>query len=210
MMTRLLSITLLLGGLFFAIKYLFKYITENTKMNKYLALLLALIIGLVLCSGIINVLYSIGLFQATNSSDRTTIAPVSVIATLHDREGLTENDFDLNMLKNSEKLAIDSCIQQIRQSLASRGVTSTQLSPIPVSESHFVTIAGKKLGIITLNVYPSKNDQTIISKAIRIIGFTPQGIETVNCIVSGDANIPLYFGECGEKVQQVFGVSLHK
>jgi hypothetical protein len=57
-------------------------------------------------------------------------------------------------------------------------------------------------------LYPSQTDRQTATKMVRIIGFTKQGMETVGCIRNSNHDIPIWSGECGKKIKEVFGVEI--
>jgi hypothetical protein len=71
-----------------------------------------------------------------------------------------------------------------------------------------VSVQGKKFGVIKLAVFASKNDNKSAVKIVRIMGFTRKGVETVGCVRYGDEEIPVFTGVCGDKIREVFGVSM--
>lgn len=99
-------------------------------------------------------------------------------------------------------------VKKTRAAYAETGNDPTKLNPFPVSDSQYVTVGGKKLAIIKITLYPSKNDHTYATKMVRIVGFTQKGVETVGCMRNSNHDIPVWSGVCGNKIQEVFGVSM--
>ncbi len=146
--------------------------------------------------------------STSHTKNAATIAPVTAVATLQDAEGATEADFDLSSLKRIEKMVVDASVKSARETYASTGNDVSKFNPHVISDSHFVSVQGKKLGVIKLAVFTSKNDNKSAVKIVRIMGFTRKGVEAVGCIRYGDEEIPVLTGVCGDKIREVFGVSM--
>lgn len=204
----LLSLLSVFAALYIYFKLRKKFISEqDEKASKLSAGFKAGALTYLICLVFVVVLGILDKVMPGNSSaERSKAASVTVMTTLNDREGLTEKDFDFDMLKQNEKAIVDTCMQQGRQYFASRGNDASKFNPYPVSESHFATFPHKKLGIVSITIYPNKEDSNAIISAVRIIGFTSKGIETVNCVKAG-ADIPLSTVECIDKIKSVFGVN---
>lgn len=118
------------------------------------------------------------------------------------------NQIDTDSLKNLENLMVSQVIEKSRVVYASTGNDPSQFNPDVVSESQFVNVGDKRLAIIYITAYPSKTNHQIAMKAVRIIGFTNRGIETIGCIRNSNHDIPIWTGECGKKIKEIFGVEM--
>lgn len=144
----------------------------------------------------------------TSTIDSSNVAPVVTVSTLQDTEGFTEADLSLEGLKNIEMWSVATVVNKARSSYAETGNDPSEFNPFPVSDSQYITVGGKKFAIIKITIYPSKNDHTHAIKIVRIFGFTQKGFETVGCTRNSNHDILLWSGECGEKIREVFGVSM--
>lgn len=142
---------------------------------------------------------------AKNSSG---IAPITTAAYLEEAGGHTEADFDLSSLKRMENVFVDASVKTTREIYARTGKDVSKFNPHVISNSQFVTVRGKKLGVVKLSVFVNENDQKNAVKIARIVGFTRRGVETVSCFRYGDEEIPVFIGVCGDKIREVFGVSM--
>jgi hypothetical protein len=168
---------------------------------------------IVLFLGILSILallkqYGDAQTYKSGGKNATKIAPVTAVATLQDTEGATEADFDLSSLKRIEQLVVDASVKSARETYASTGNDVSKFNPHVISDSQFVSVQGKKLGVIKLSVFANKNDEKSTVKITRIMGFTRKGIETVGCVRYGAEEIPVFTGVCGDKIREVFGVSM--
>lgn len=136
------------------------------------------------------------------------IAPVITMSTIQDSEGFTEADFNLEFLKKYEEWSVETTLQKSRAAYAEAGNDPTQFKPVPVSDSLFVNVGGKKLGIIKITIYPSQTDRQRAVKGVDVVGFTQRGFEIVGCIRGSNHDIPIWRGECGKKIKEVFGVGI--
>lgn len=149
----------------------------------------------------------------TNSSlpsleQRTEMAPVITMSTIQSSEGFTEANLNQEFLKNLESWIVETVLRKAHVAYAETGNDLSEFNPVPVSNSQYVNVGGKKLAVIKITLYPSKVDPTTATKMVRIVGFTRKGMETVGCIRNSNHDIPLWSGECGKKIREVFGVGI--
>lgn len=171
-------------------------------------LFIILFVGLL---AVMAVLKQYGEAKPTKSSASSSpqVNSVTAVSTLQETGGATEADFDLPSLKRIEKFVVDASVKSSRETYAATGNDVSKFNPHVVSDSQFVNVQGKKLGIIKLSIYASKSDQKSTAKIVRVMGFTQKGVETVGCMRSGDEVIPVWSGVCGDKIREVFGVRVN-
>ena len=129
------------------------------------------------------------------------MAPVLAFDTIQSAESFTEADFDIPGLKNMETWLVDTMLEKTRPIFAELGVNPKEYKPSISANSVFVIIADKKLGIIKIQA----GDYV---RSVAILGFMGSEFHRVTCLRKSNHDIPVWSGECGNKVQQVFGVSI--
>ncbi len=144
-----------------------------------------------------------GASYAANSAAAPTIK-TSVI--LQPSNGLTENDFSMQMLSAIEEWSKARVIKNSKKSFVLQGFSADQFNPDVRSESNYLSISGKKLGIVYISAFSEGSNQATM-KMVRVFGIVDDGIATVSCIRQSDEKIPITFGICGEKIKEVFNLS---
>ncbi len=139
---------------------------------------------------------------------QVSIAPVVVVSTYQDSEGMTEKNLNESTLKNLEKWMVTTAVQKARQTYAQSGHNSSLFNPKTVSDSHIVNIGGSKLAVVKITLYASMAETKNAVRMVRILGFTKSGAVTVGCMRNSNHDIPVFSGECGKKIKEVFGVSI--
>jgi hypothetical protein len=115
--------------------------------------------------------------------------------------GTTQADLDIPILKMLERRSVEMLESKMRNYLAAQGQTA-QLPKLQ-SEAHYVETGGTKLAVVRIRspkvlhqvfVYGIKGDSFLRVACVRTSNF--------------DQAIPLFYGPCGDKLGEVFGVSL--
>lgn len=125
---------------------------------------------------------------------------IMALSATEDAEGGTQADLSLPMLKAIEKRTVDLFTAKTKAALKAQG-QSTGPPPLQVA-SHYVEIKGRKLAVIKISA-PRQINQ------VFLYGVVGKEFRRVACIRTSDVDlsIPLFYGTCGEKVKEVFGVS---
>ena len=131
--------------------------------------------------------------------------PIRVVTTLESSNGLTENDMDMNMLSAFEEQVKAEFLENSKQSFMRQGYSEDLFDGGARSTSHYVMRSGRKLGIVNISGFFMSTNQTVI-QIVRTFGLVDDGLATVGCLRLSDEAIPVTFGACGEKVNEVFGV----
>lgn len=139
---------------------------------------------------------------------RDKVAPVVVVSTYQDSEGVTEENLNEDTLKNLEQWMVTTVIQKAHQTYAKSGHDPSLFSPKTVASSQIINIGGSKLAIVKLTMYANTTDTRNAVRLVRILGFTKSGAATVGCMRNSDHDIPVFTGECGKKIREVFRVSI--
>ena len=100
-----------------------------------------------------------------------------------------------------ENRTVQQLENKMRAYLSSQG-QSPQLSKFE-AESHYVDAQGRKLAVIRLRIPKTLNQA-------YVYGIKDNAFLRVVCArtKSFDEAIPLFYGPCGEKIREVFGVNL--
>ena len=127
--------------------------------------------------------------------------PVMAFTTVQSAEGVTEADLDQECLKNLENWILETTLKKGRNKFAEMGYNPKDFKPKVVANSVYVTAGGKKLAIIKINM-----DNSI--RSVMIMGIKGNELHRVSCIRTSNHDIPVWSGKCGNKVNEVFGVSI--
>lgn len=127
--------------------------------------------------------------------------PVMAFTTIQSAGGVTEADLDQAGLKNIETWLVETMLQKGRNKYAEMGYNPKDFKPKVIANSVYVTAGGKKLAII-------KVDMDNSMRSVTIMGIKGNELHRVSCIRASNHDIPVWSGECGNKVNEVFGVSI--
>ena len=134
----------------------------------------------------------------TQSSD---VKPVIVYTTVQSAMGVTEADLDQEGLTNLENWVVETILQKSRNKFAEMGYEAKDFKPRIVAKSVYVIAGGKKLAVIKVDIDSSM-------RSVTIMGIKGNELHRVGCIRGSNHDIPLWSGECGNKIEEVFGVSV--
>ena len=127
--------------------------------------------------------------------------PVQAYETIQSAQGATEADLDQAFLNELENWIVETMYQKGRDNYAAMGFTSENFKSKIVANSTYVVVDGKKLAFIKINF-----DNSV--RLVTIIGIKGSQLHRVSCARSSNHDIPVWSGECGNKVNEVFNVSI--
>lgn len=164
-------------------------------------------IKVILSAGAVLALVTSPMFTSTGSAGSTpgasTMAPVVAMVTVQSAQGVTNADLDQTGLKNLETWVVNTIIKKSKSKYAELGHDPNSFNPKVEASSVYVTINGKKLAIIKVN----ENNSV---RGVTIMGIKGDELHRVNCIRYSNHDIPVWSGECGKKIQEVFGVAIQQ
>ena len=131
----------------------------------------------------------------------SNIKPVMAFTTIQSAEGVKKTDLDQDVLTNLETWIVETTLKKGRNKYAEMGYNPNDFKPKVVANSVYVTAGGKKLAIIKVNM-----DNSI--RSVTIMGIKGNEFHRVGCIRDSNHDIPVWSGVCGNKVREVFGVSI--
>ncbi len=152
------------------------------------------------------IICAILLYGASYAANSSATPTIKTSVTLQPSNGLTENDFSMQMLSSIEEWSKGRVLENSKKAFVSQGFSADQFKGKVRAESNYLSMSGKKLGVVNLSVFSENSDQAIV-KMVRVFGFVDDGIATVSCMRQSDEKIPITFGPCGEKLKEVFNLS---
>lgn len=138
---------------------------------------------------------------STPAHQKTEMKPVMAFTTTQDSEGVTEANLDQAGLANLETWIVETMLQKGRNEYAEMGYNPKDLKPKVSANSVYVTVGGKKLAVIRVNMDNSM-------RSVTIMGIQGAELHRVGCIRASNHDIPVWSGECGNEVRKTFGVSI--
>lgn len=137
------------------------------------------------------------------SQNQTTkeIRPVTVAVTTQDAEGVTESELDGESLKGLETWMVQTMLQKGRNSYASMGYNPNDFKPSVDRNSVYMSVGGKKLAVIKITL-----DNSV--KSVAIIGIMGNELQRITCLRGSNHDIPVWSGACGEKIEEIFSLSI--
>ena len=88
-------------------------------------------------------------------------------------------------------------IKKSKSKYAELGYDPNSFNPKVEANSVYVTVNGKKLAVIKVNM-----DNSV--RSVTIMGIKGTELHRVSCIRNSNHDIPVWTGECGKKIQEVF------
>ncbi|WP_018402695.1 hypothetical protein [Marinobacter gelidimuriae] len=131
----------------------------------------------------------------------STIKPVKAYTTIQSAEGATEADLDQEGLKGLENWIVETMLKKGRNNFTALGYNPKEFKPKLDANSVYVTAGGKKLAIVKINMDDSM-------RSVTVMGIIGTELHRVSCIRSSNHDIPIWLGPCGDKIYEVFGVSV--
>jgi hypothetical protein len=134
------------------------------------------------------------------AQENKQLPQIVVIAGSEDAEGVTQKDFDLSTLKVLENRTLDQLKTKMQNYLRSQGEKSI-VSKL-TSESNYIELGKFKLAVVRIKAQAVNQ--------VFVFGIKGQELKRVACArtTKFEESIPLSYGPCGEKIQEVFGVGL--
>ncbi len=138
-----------------------------------------------------------------NTEKLSEIKPVIATITIQNSEGITEFDFNQSLLDTFESWTIETLIKKGKRSYADNGYDPDNYDPDIDTNSVYIDANGKRLAVIKINI-------NNFVRMVVIIGIKKDQIYRVNCLRNSNHDIPLWSGNCGDKVLEAFGVSMQQ
>ncbi len=197
--------TLALG--FFLSRSLIKAIDRGSEKSKGRSFVKAILpIGYLAGAAFFAMVTASSLSQSSSEpsiSETNTLgmAPVTTLASVQSSEGVTEADFDQVSLENFESWIVEEMLRIGKNHFTEKGFNPIDLKPKVEAKSVYLIAEGKKLAIVKVNVENS-------IRSVTIMGIKGGELYRVGCIRRSNHDIPVFSGSCGNKVEEVFGVSI--
>jgi hypothetical protein len=126
-------------------------------------------------------------------------AQVRISVTSMDSSGLTARDFNTDFLRSLRAYILQEARQLKRDSIDRQGLSSLDVEAEMnrVSSEALYVHAGSKLALVRLQM-PGRH-------SVDIVGFVDDKLRRINCSHSFEEIIPVSYGSCAEKIEEVFG-----
>lgn len=138
--------------------------------------------------------------ESSSVANVSDIKPVIAVMTIQSAQGVREEDLDLAGLKNLETWTVNTIIKKSKNRYVELGYDPNTFNPKMDVNSVYVTVSGKKLAVIKIN--------TNSARFVTIIGIKGEELHRVACVRESNHDIPIWYGECGNKIKEVFGVNM--
>ena len=119
---------------------------------------------------------------------------VRVLVSSQDAEGVTKEKFDLDFLKNLEAYTLERVKIKIRELPNSPQIDIT-------SEATYVESGSQKLAVIRLRGSDGSNQ-------VFVAGIVGKELKRVTCLRNSTETVPISYGACGDKIEEVFGARI--
>lgn len=119
---------------------------------------------------------------------------IRVIVSSQDAEGVTQNNLDMTFLKNLEAYTVEGISAKIRELPNSPQIDIT-------SEATYLESGTMKLAIIRIR--GSDNSNQVI-----VLGVVGNELKRVGCLRRSTETIPISYGICADKIQEIFGTKI--
>lgn len=123
---------------------------------------------------------------------------IRIVVSSQDAEGITQEQMNLDFLKNLETYTVERVKVKAREYLASVGQTNAIIDI--ASEATYVEAGPVKLAIVRL--------KDAGSRQVFIAGIVGKELKRVACIRESVEAIPVSYGLCGDKIRDVFGAKI--
>lgn len=123
---------------------------------------------------------------------------IQLVVSSQDSEGVTQQNFDLNFLKNLEVYTVERVKLKAKEYLASQGLPNTNVDF--TSEAAYVESGSIKIAVIRLTSEGSNQ--------VLITGIVGNELKRVACIRNSTETIPISYGVCSDKIKEVFGIEV--
>lgn len=133
------------------------------------------------------------------SARRASVASPAIrtLVSSQDAEGVTQDQMDLNFLKNLEAYTVERATVKANEHLAAAGYPNASVHY--TSEATYVESGTMKLALIRMNAQGARQ--------IFIAGIVGKELKRVLCLRESEEAIPVASGPCADKIREVFGVS---
>jgi hypothetical protein len=129
------------------------------------------------------------------------VAPITAMVTIQDTEGTSEADLNIESLKKLEQWLVQTTLQRARTNYAKQGFDPKTFNPKINVGSVYTIAGGKKLAVTKMNM-----DNQL--RTVWVMGFQRGEFLRVTCARGSNHDIPIFSGECGQKITEAFGVSV--
>jgi hypothetical protein len=133
-----------------------------------------------------------------------TSEDVAVAVTRQPAQGLTDDTWDSALLKYQEGFISNEAATNAKQAFLRAGGSEAMWQPATEATSRFVELQGRKLAIIEWRLVIG----SVTARSLRVMGLINGEAVSVGCMRQADKPISPFTGACGEKVTQVFGISI--
>lgn len=127
---------------------------------------------------------------------------VRVLVASQDAEGVTQRDLDLEALKNLEVYSVKQSEKKTKEYLAVQGYPDAVVSF--TSGATYVESGSMKLAVIRIRGSVASNEMY----GVEIYGIVGNEFKRILCIRESAEAIPISYGVCADKIQEVFGVRI--
>lgn len=127
---------------------------------------------------------------------------IRVLVSSQDSEGITQQNFDLNFLKNLEAYTVERVKVKTKEYLVSQGHPNAVVNF--TSEATYVESGHMKLAVIRLRASEGSEG----SNQVLIFGIIGNELKKIACIRNSTETIPISYGVCADKIKEVFGVKI--
>jgi hypothetical protein len=153
----------------------------------------------------IMIFFSCLYFFCINAASGSEEALIKVIVTIQEGQGMTEDNLNTEMLHFVESWTKNKVIESSIKSMEAQGYKFGDYNSDVDSTSYYLDASGKRLGVIKVSSI-LKSNRKLGMKAVRVFGIVGNNIHTVGCIRGNLEEIPITFGECGNKIEEVFSI----
>jgi len=204
----LLTVGIVIAGYFLS-SSLVKVINYSALSQKNKTIIKGLLPFVYIIGVVLLTMVSFSIFTSTGGDGNgkaavhrsNVIAPVVVMSIVQNAGGVTEANLDQAGLKNLETWTVNTILEKSKSKYAELGYDPKTFNPKIDANSVYVNINRKKLAIIKINM-------NNLVRSVKIMGIRGNELYRVNCIRNSNHDIPVWTGECGNKIQEVFGISM--
>lgn len=138
--------------------------------------------------------------EIKNSSLKNPGQEIKIVVASQESEGLTQNEFSMEFLKNLEKYIVSNVKLKAKEILRSQGMSGAKVDIS--SESTYVENSGVKLAVIRLRSFAGSYE----TNEVFISGIVNNEFKRIACVRNSKTTIPIFYGDCSEKIKEVFGI----
>lgn len=128
-----------------------------------------------------------------------TGAEVRAFVSTQDAEGVTQADFDIDFLQQTEAYMLEATRVKADEYLASIGKSAIKSKL--TSQATYMEVDTKKLMIIRIS------DEAGVT-SVTVAGVVGNEFKRVTCVKKSPGAPPVLYGPCGQKISSTFGVKL--